>query len=189
MADLAGAEAVVEDAEEDEERRADDAFVEGLEDAAVEAGEGESVDAEGAEAEAADGAVGEQLPEVFLDQGEQRAVEDADGGQGDHPGRGLMGLDGEEADVEADERVEAELAGDDHGHGYGSFREGVGKPAVQAENGDFDREGDEEGKGSPAERRRQGTGRRRWRIAGLRTGSYVSWRRATGLLPAAAPRG
>ena len=74
LADLAGSEAVVEDTEEDEERGADDAFVEGLEDAAVETGGGEAVDTEGAEAEAADGAVGEELPEVFLDEGQQCAV-------------------------------------------------------------------------------------------------------------------
>ncbi len=66
-----------------------------------------------------------------------------------------MSLDGEKADVEADQRVEAKFAGDDHAHGDGSFREGVRQPAMEPEHGNFDGEGDEEGESGPAQRFRR----------------------------------
>jgi hypothetical protein len=85
-----------------------------------------------------------------LNESQEGSVEDAGGCEGDKPGRGLTCLHGEQADVEADEGVDPELAGNDHAHGYGGFRECVGEPAVEAEDRDLDGEGDEESEGSPA---------------------------------------
>ena len=53
-------------------------------DAAVEAGDGEGEDAEDDDADVAEGAVGGELLEVLLDEGDERAVDDADGSEGDH---------------------------------------------------------------------------------------------------------
>ena len=150
VAHVVGAVALVEDAEEHEERAAADAFVEDLVDAAVEAGDGEGEDAEDDEADVAEGAVGGELLQVVLDEGDERAVDDADGAEGDHQRGDAAGLVGEDAEGEAQDGVEAELAGEDHDGGGGRFADGVGEPAVEREDRDFDREGDEEGeRGEP----------------------------------------
>jgi hypothetical protein len=98
----------------------------------------------------AEGGKGEQSPEVALHQRQTGSVENADDGEGDQIRRERAGLNREEADVEAQHGIEAELAGDDHGEGDRSFRVGVGEPAVQREEGNLDGEGEEESKGSPA---------------------------------------
>ena len=60
-------------------------FVEDLIDAAGRVpSDGEGEDAEHDEAEVAEGGVGGQSLQVALDEREQRAVDDADGGEGDH---------------------------------------------------------------------------------------------------------
>ena len=60
-------------------------------------------------------------------------------------GSDVAGLLGEDAEAEAQDAVEAELAGEHHDGGGGGFLHGVREPAVQREDGDLDREGDEEG--------------------------------------------
>ena len=106
---------------------------------------------------------GDQPPEIALDEGEACAVENADDGERDEQRRDGAGLDGEEADVEAQHGVEAELAGDHHGERDGRFAEGVGEPAVQREDGHLDREGKEECERAPEER--AGGDERRWRCS------------------------
>ena len=100
----------------------------------------------------AEGGEGGEALEVVLDQGDQRAVDDADGTEGDHQGSDAVGLVGEDAEGEAQDGVEAELAGEHHDGGGGGFADGVGEPAVQREDGDLDREGDEEGERGQPER-------------------------------------
>ncbi len=63
------------------------------------------------------------------------------------------GFSGEDAEAEAQDGVQAELAGKHHDGGRGSFLDGVGKPAVQGEDGHFDSKGDEEGQRAEQERR------------------------------------
>ena len=99
----------------------------------------------------AEGGEGEEAPVIALHESEAGAVEDADDAEGDEKRCDVVGLDREEADVEAEHGVEAELSGDDHGHGDWSFREGVGQPAVQRENGDLYGECKEEGESDPEE--------------------------------------
>ena len=149
--DLAGGVAEFERAEEQEERAVDDAVRKDLIDRAGPAGEREAVDAENDQAEMAEGGKGQQAPEVALHQREAGAVEDADDGEGDEQRSDGAGLNREEADVEAQHGVEAELAGNDHGERDGSFVEGVGEPAVEREDGNLDGEGEEEGEGGPEE--------------------------------------
>ena len=95
---------------------------------------------------------GHQTPEIALDEGETRAIENADDGERDEQRRDGAGLGGEEPDVEAKHGVEAELAGDDHGERDGGFVVGVGEPAVEREDGNFDREGEEKCERDPEER-------------------------------------
>ena len=98
----------------------------------------------------AEGGVGGEALEVLLDEGEQRAVDDADGSEGDEQRGDVAGLLGEDAEGEAQDGVEAEFAGEDHDGGGGGFGDGVGEPAVQREDGDLDGEGHEEGeRGQP----------------------------------------
>ena len=109
----------------------------------------------------AEGGEGKQTPEIALDESEARAVKNADDGEGDQERRDGAGLGREESDVEAQHGVEAEFAGDDHGHGDGSFAESVGEPAVQRKDGNLDREGEEKCERDPEER--TGGKRCRWR--------------------------
>ena len=95
---------------------------------------------------------GDQTPEIALDESETRAVENADDGESDEQRRDGARLRGEESHVEAKHGVEAELAGNDHGERDGSFVVGVGEPAVEREDGNLDREGEEECKRDPEER-------------------------------------
>ena len=112
VAHVVGAVALVEQAEEDEERGTDERFVEDLEGAAVDAEHGEAEDAERDEADVREGGEGGELLEVVLDEGEQRAVDDADGSEGDEQRGDVAGLVREEAEAEAQDGVEAELAGE-----------------------------------------------------------------------------
>ena len=100
----------------------------------------------------AEGGVGGEFLEVVLDEGDERAVDDADGAEGDHQRGDAAGLVGEDAEGEAQDGVEAELAGEDHDGGGGGFGDGVGEPAVQREDRDLDGEGDEEGERGEPER-------------------------------------
>ena len=159
--DLAGGVAVIEQAEQQEERAVDDAVSEDLVDRAGPAGEGEAVDAESDQAQMAERGKGHQPPEVALHQSETRAVENADDGESDQKRSDGARLRGEEADVEAEHGVEAELAGDDHGERDGRFAEGVGEPAVQREDRNLDGEGEEERERDPEER---AGGKSPWRV-------------------------
>jgi len=122
---VVGAVALVEEAEEEEECCATEALVEGLEDAAVEAGDGEGEDAQDDYADVAEGGVSGEPLEIFLDEGEQRAVDDADGSERDQAGSDATRLVGEDAEGEAKDRVETELAGEDHDGGGRGFRDSV----------------------------------------------------------------
>src|SRR3569623_463008 len=51
--------------------------------------------------------------------------------------------------MEAEHRVEAEFAGNDHRHGDGCLRKGIRKPAVKREDRHLYGEGEEEGEGHP----------------------------------------
>ncbi len=82
----------------------------------------------------------------------QRAVDDADGAEGDHQRGDAVGLVGEDAEGEAQDGVEAELAGEDHDGGGGGLADGVREPAVQREDGNLDGEGDQEGQRGEPER-------------------------------------
>ena len=95
---------------------------------------------------------GHQTPEIALHESEACAVENADDGESDEQRRDGAGLSGEESDVEAKHGVEAELAGDHHGQRDGRFVVGVGEPAVEREDGNLDREGEEECERDPEER-------------------------------------
>ena len=92
LAHVVGGVALEEEAHEDEEGRATDAFVEGLVDAAVYARDGEGEDAEDDDVDMAQGSVGGEALEVLLDEGEERAVDDADGPEGDEQGSDVAGL-------------------------------------------------------------------------------------------------
>ena len=125
---------------------------EDLVDGAGPADEGEAVDGENDQAEVAEGGEGDQPPEIALHESEARAVKNADDGESDEQRRDGAGLSREESDVEAQHGVEAELAGDHHGQGDGSFVVGVGEPAVQREDGNLDGEGEEKRERDPEER-------------------------------------
>ena len=51
---------------------------------------------------------------------------------------------GEDAEGEAQDRIEAELSGEHEEGGGGSLGDGIDQPAMQREDRDLDREGDEE---------------------------------------------
>ena len=125
LAHVVGAVTLVEEAEEEEEGCAPEAFVEGLEDTAVEAGDGEGEDTEDDYAYVAEGGVSGEPLEIFLDEGEQRAVDDADGSERDQAGSDATRLVGEDAEGEAKDRVETELAGEDHDGCSRGFRDSV----------------------------------------------------------------
>ena len=96
-------------------------FVEDLVDAAVEAGDGEGEDAEHDEADGAERGEGGELLEVGLHEREQRAVDDADGSERDEQGGDVARLLGEDGEAEAQDGVEAELAGEHHDGRGGSL--------------------------------------------------------------------
>ena len=83
VAHVVGAVTLVEQAEEDEERGADEGLVEDLVDTAVEARDREGEDAEDDEAVGAEGGEGGKLLEVGLDESDERAIGDADGSESD----------------------------------------------------------------------------------------------------------
>ena len=186
--DLAGRVAVVEDAEQEEERAIDDAVRKDLVDRAGRADDREAVDAENDEAQVADGGKGDQLPEVALDQCQAGSVENANDGQGDELGSRGAGLHREQADVEAQHGVEAELAGDHHGQGDGGFRVRVGEPAVQREDGHLDRKGEEKRERCPEERAGRELAVGDEGLQGGEVEAAGARRRARGWRPAAAPR-
>ena len=92
---------------------------------------------------------GHQSPEIALHKGEARAIEDADDGERDQQRRDGSRLGREEPDMEAQHRIEAELAGNHHGHGDRRFTEGVCEPAVQREDRHLDREGEQKRERDP----------------------------------------
>ena len=150
IAHVVGAVALVEEAEEHEERAAADAFVESGVDAAVDAGDGEGEDAEDDDADVAERSVGGELLEILLDESDECTVDDADRAESDHQRGDAVRLVGEDAEGEAQDGVEAEFSGEDHDCGGRGFGDGVGEPAVKREDRDLDGEGDEEGeRGQP----------------------------------------
>ena len=86
-----------------------------------------------------------ELLEVFLDEGDECAIDNANGCEGDHPRGDMDALGGEDAEGEAQDGVEAQLADEDHDGGSGGFGDGICQPAVEREDGDLYREGEEEG--------------------------------------------
>ena len=97
-----------------------------------------------------EGGVGGEALQVFLDERDEGTEDDADGAEREHEGGDAVGLLGEDAEGEAEDGVEAELADEDHDGGGGGLDDGVGHPAVEREDGDLDGEGEEEGeRGEP----------------------------------------
>src|ERR1700750_431953 len=121
--DFVGAVALIHHAKKHQQSTTGDGFTEDVKDGAVEAIDGEGVDTQGAEAEARDGCKGEQALQVVLNECDQGAIEYAEDGEHDHPVGDATGLKGKEAEMETDQRVEAELAGYNHRHGGGRFAE------------------------------------------------------------------
>ena len=119
-------------------------LVEDLVDAAVETRDGEGEDAEHDEAVGAQRGEGCELLEVGLDEREQSAVDDADGSESDEQGSDVVRLLREDDEAEAQDGVEAELAGEHHDGSGGGLLHGLGEPAVQREDRDLDAEGEEE---------------------------------------------
>src|SRR5581483_1225709 len=104
---------------------------------------------QGAETEVADGRIGHQFLHVFLHQRDERAVDDANDGQTDHPGAhgGMFHHVGEEWEREANEAISSHLqqdAGQNHRAGGWGFDVGVGQPGMEREHGNFDRKCEEE---------------------------------------------
>ncbi len=150
IAHVVGAIALVEDAEEHEERAAADAFVESGVDAAVDACDGEGEDAEDDDADVAKRSVGGELLEILLDESDECTVDDADRAESDHQRGDAARLVWEDAEGEAQDGVEAEFSRKDHDCGGRGFGDSVGEPAVKREDRDLDGEGDEEGeRGQP----------------------------------------
>ena len=100
--DLAGGVTNLKGAEEHEEGGVDEFVVQDLVGSASPASESESVDADCDETEVAEGGEGEESPVVALNECETCAVEDSNDAQRDEKRRDGAGLDGEEADVEAE---------------------------------------------------------------------------------------
>src|ERR1700760_1049031 len=76
IAHVVGAVALIEDAEQHEERAAADAFIDGGVDSAVNPRNSEAKDPEDDNADVPQGAVGGKLFEVFLDERDERTIDD-----------------------------------------------------------------------------------------------------------------
>ncbi len=140
--------ALVDDPHEQEQAARDEPVVDHLQHGALEALLLEDEDAQRHEAHVADRRVGDELLEVGLDQGHDRAIDDGDERQHDDGHReGLRGVR-EERQREADEAVGAQLeqhAGQDHRAGRRRLHVRVGQPGVEGHHGHLDGEGQEEG--------------------------------------------
>ncbi len=121
-----------------------------LVDAAGPARESKAVDGQGNQAQMAESSEGHKPPEVLLHQGQTCAIENADDSECHQVGCGRASLSREEPHVEAEHRIEAEFACDDHGQGNRCLVEGVSQPAVQREDGNLDREGKQKRECHPA---------------------------------------
>src|SRR6266404_733528 len=107
-----------------------------LEDRALHGDILEGEDAEHYEPEVADAGIGDEFFEIGLHESYERAIDDADDGQGGDYGCGAVRGVGEERQAEANHAVSAhfeEDAGEDYGPGGGSFDVGVGQPGVERE--------------------------------------------------------
>ena len=153
LADVLGTGALVEDRDDDEERRHDEAVVDHLQDRPVGAVGPQGEDPGGDEAELGDRGVTGDQPHVGLGEGHHRAVEDR--GQGDHQDH-LLEFDrggGEERQHHPQEAVGADLgehAGEDDEDRQRRRPVGVGHPAVEEEGGHLDQEGGGEEPEDPA---------------------------------------
>src|SRR5713101_3714819 len=148
LGNLKGVAAVVEHADEEEERAGGDAVGKHLEDGALHGNVLEGEDAEHDEAEVADAGIGDEFFQIGLDESDQRAVDDADNGEGGDNRGGAVRSVGEERQAEANHAVGAhfqEHAGEDDGAGGGRFHVGVGQPGVEREERDLDGKSQEEG--------------------------------------------
>ena len=110
--DLARVAALVEDADEEEERAGREAVVDHLEDRALERHRREGADSQDDEAEVRHRGVGHEPLHVVLGIGDEGAVDDADDAEDPEPGRVVHGRLGEERQGEAQEAVHAELQQD-----------------------------------------------------------------------------
>ena len=124
-------------------------------------GQALGAEGDGAERDEADlgqRGVGHQPLQVTLGAGDDGTVDDPDDGQGEQQRRQrLRGL-GEQAEVEADDPVGAQLgqhAREQHRALLGRLRVGVGRPGVQREERRLDREGRREGQEEKDLRRRR----------------------------------
>ncbi len=187
--DERGRVAKFERAEEQEQSSFDDAGGEDLVNGSGPARESKAVDGQNDKAEMAEGGEGQQAPEVALHEGQAGSVEDADDGENNQKGRKVASLHRKESGVEAQQRVETELAGDNHGERDGSFGVCVGEPAMKRENRYLDGEGEKESERRPEERAGGERCRRRCGTGARRSRRFRCASRATEWQPAAARRG
>jgi hypothetical protein len=150
--DVVGSKTLVEEAEQDQQGAAADLMAQDLVNRTVDAGDDEAEDAEGAEAQSTHRGVGGQALHVFLDERYQGTIEESNDREANHPGCDLLCLGGEESKVEAQDRIEAEFAGDDHGKCGRRFADHITQPSMERKDGDLDRESDEKGECCPEER-------------------------------------
>ncbi len=157
IGDLARVAPLVDHPDEQEERPRREAVVHHLDHAALQTLRGERERPEHDEPEVADRRVGDQPLHVGLHDGHGGAVDDADHGERDQPGRkphrGLR----EEGEVEAKEAVRPQLqqdAGQQHGARRRRLGVGVRQPRVEREQWDLDRKRDAEGQEQPRLRSR-----------------------------------
>ena len=142
---FAGVPALVHNADDQEERAGRDAVVDLLQHRAAQARWVQREDSQGAEAQVADRRIRHQLLHVLLHQGDQRAVDDADDREDDHPAAhfGMHDHVREERQGEADESVRSHLqqdAGQDDRTRGGRFHVRIRQPGVEREHRHLDGE-------------------------------------------------
>ena len=138
---------LVDHADEEEQGARDQAVVDHLEDRAVHALGVEHEDPERDEAHVRHGAVRDELLQVRLDEGHDRAVDDRDQAQDDDRGGERVGGAREQRQGEPDHPVRPELQhdrGEDHRARRRRLDVGVRQPGVERPHRDLDREGEEE---------------------------------------------
>ena len=150
--DLAGVHAVVDDADDKEQRRRDDAVAQHLEDRALDALHRHAEGADGHEAHVRHRRIGDQLLHVLLRQRHQRGVDDGDDAEREdqrrEDDRGVR----QHRQREAQEAVAAELqqhAGQDHRARRRRLDVGVRQPGVHRPHRQLDGEGGEAGQPQP----------------------------------------
>ncbi|SST07641.1 Uncharacterised protein [Acinetobacter baumannii] len=147
LAHVAGMQALVELAAEDEQRRGGEAVGDHLHHHALQRYLAAGVDADHHEAHVRNAGVGDQALDVGLREGQQGTVEDADDAEPHGDRREFRRGVGEQRQGEADQAVGGGLqedAGEVHGAGGGRLGVGVRQPGMHRHHRHLHREGDEE---------------------------------------------